>query len=200
MHAARASERGVSASVSRLLGIVTYALTRSHCLSLSLTRYILSLGRRRKSKGKRSFVTAAVVGPSVDGSWPFICIANYEKEKEEEDDYEEGTKMRPSAAPATSAFVARCQLRTHNCARWRRRRSSGGGGGAHRARPRSSPILVDSWRAPPRRDARRRRLRASLGPGDSNGHILLWEMMRAFRSVHARLERKKEGIYTVHHS
>ena len=96
MHAARASERGVSASVSRLLGIVTYALTRSHCLSLSHSLHSphLSLGRRRKSKGKRSFVTAAVVGPSVDGSWPFICIANYENEKEETD-YEEGTKMRP---------------------------------------------------------------------------------------------------------
>ena len=83
--------------MSRLLGIVTYALTRRHCLSHSLHSPHPSLGGGGRG---RSFATAAgmSVRRSVDGSWPFICIANYENETERggegEADYEEGTKMR----------------------------------------------------------------------------------------------------------
>ena len=79
----------------------SYLRTYSPSLSLSLTTFTPSFPRRRGRGGRgRSFATAAgmSVRRSVDGSWPFICIANYENETERggegEADYEEGTKMR----------------------------------------------------------------------------------------------------------
>ena len=108
------------ASVSRLLGIVTYALTRRHCLSHSLhSPHPPSAARRKAAAGEEVSQPRPVcrsAGRSVDGSWPFICIANYEKEKDSADG-RGGNERRcaRSTRTATSAFVARCQL--HNCAR-----------------------------------------------------------------------------------
>ena len=106
------------ASVSRLLGIVTYALTRRHCLSHSLhSPHPPSAARRKAAAGEEVSQPRPVcrsAGRSVDGSWPFICIANYENETERGGGRGEEARTTRRERRCAPAFVARCQL--HNWA------------------------------------------------------------------------------------
>ena len=129
MHAgtsARASERESAFGHS-------YLRTYSPSLSLSLTTFTPSFppsaARRKAAAGEEVSQPRPVcrsAGRSVDGSWPFICIANYENETERgggggEEGEARTTRRERRCAPA---FVARCQL--HNCAAAADRRSRHG--------------------------------------------------------------------------